>query len=380
MQRPPARRRLEHLLGTPVGQPRSPRHRAQVRGCRHPGRCWPAIGQEQRAARPTRDHARQQPRGPGLQVQPLDIAALGPRPSTLVLKLQILDVQRQNLAGPRRGFIEQPPQRLLADRDVVAAPEPLKLRERDRSRAVRWFTSTGQHVGQRLGDPAPAGAERRERPQGREVTIPRRGCTAAPRIDDRPLELASGDPLQWAVGPELTLEATKCLRIGASARVREVGLSEECVDRLDERRRLFPRWAQPPTRPARGAHRRECVIDTPWAERADPDGSWWRRRRSRGNRPFPATPYEPRRTPNPASEVSVATARGGTLFVETDGSVCPTGFPFKVHQLEGALSDHAVRDARERKRDLERSSMTTLACAARALAGGGPGNIDRFAH
>jgi hypothetical protein len=51
-------------------------------------------------------------------------------------------------------------------------------------------------------------------------------------------------------------------------------------------------------------------------------------------------------------EVSVATARGGTLFVETDGSVCPTGFAFKVHPLEGALSDHAVRDARERKCDL----------------------------
>jgi hypothetical protein len=48
----------------------------------------------------------------------------------------------------------------------------------------------------------------------------------------------------------------------------------------------------------------------------------------------------------------LATARGGTLFVETDGSVCPTGFPFKVHQLESALSDHAVRDARERKCDL----------------------------
>jgi len=32
--------------------------------------------------------------------------------------------------------------------------------------------------------------------------------------------------------------------------------------------------------------------------------------------------------------------------------VCPTGFPFKVHQLEGALSDHTVRDAHERKCDL----------------------------
>jgi NAD(P)H-dependent flavin oxidoreductase YrpB (nitropropane dioxygenase family) len=41
-----------------------------------------------------------------------------------------------------------------------------------------------------------------------------------------------------------------------------------------------------------------------------------------------------------------------TLNVVTDGSVSPTGFPFKVHQLEGTLSDPAVRDARKRRCDL----------------------------
>ena len=43
---------------------------------------------------------------------------------------------------------------------------------------------------------------------------------------------------------------------------------------------------------------------------------------------------------------------GGPLPVRTDGSASPTGFPFKVHQLEGTLSDPAVRDARERRCDL----------------------------
>jgi NAD(P)H-dependent flavin oxidoreductase YrpB (nitropropane dioxygenase family) len=42
----------------------------------------------------------------------------------------------------------------------------------------------------------------------------------------------------------------------------------------------------------------------------------------------------------------------GTLVVSTDGSVSPTGFPFKVHDLDGTLSDPAVRDARERRCDL----------------------------
>jgi NAD(P)H-dependent flavin oxidoreductase YrpB (nitropropane dioxygenase family) len=41
-----------------------------------------------------------------------------------------------------------------------------------------------------------------------------------------------------------------------------------------------------------------------------------------------------------------------TLAVITDGSVSPTGFPFKVHQLEGTLSDPTVRDARQRRCDL----------------------------
>ncbi len=42
----------------------------------------------------------------------------------------------------------------------------------------------------------------------------------------------------------------------------------------------------------------------------------------------------------------------GGLRVITDGSASPTGFPFKVHDLEGTLSDPAIRDARERKCDL----------------------------
>jgi NAD(P)H-dependent flavin oxidoreductase YrpB (nitropropane dioxygenase family) len=42
----------------------------------------------------------------------------------------------------------------------------------------------------------------------------------------------------------------------------------------------------------------------------------------------------------------------GTSAVVTDGSASPTGFPFKVHELEGTLSDPAVLDARERRCDL----------------------------
>ena len=44
--------------------------------------------------------------------------------------------------------------------------------------------------------------------------------------------------------------------------------------------------------------------------------------------------------------------RSGTLEVRTDGLVSPTGFPFKVAQLPGTLSDPATAEARPRLCDL----------------------------
>ena len=44
--------------------------------------------------------------------------------------------------------------------------------------------------------------------------------------------------------------------------------------------------------------------------------------------------------------------RAGTLEVLTDAAASPTGFPFKVAQLHGSLSDPAVREARPRLCDL----------------------------
>jgi NAD(P)H-dependent flavin oxidoreductase YrpB (nitropropane dioxygenase family) len=48
----------------------------------------------------------------------------------------------------------------------------------------------------------------------------------------------------------------------------------------------------------------------------------------------------------------VAEARAGGVGVFTDPQASPTGFPFKVAQLEGTLSDAAVYAARERRCDL----------------------------
>jgi NAD(P)H-dependent flavin oxidoreductase YrpB (nitropropane dioxygenase family) len=48
----------------------------------------------------------------------------------------------------------------------------------------------------------------------------------------------------------------------------------------------------------------------------------------------------------------LARLRAGTLEVLTDAAASPTGFPFKVAQLEGSLSDADVREARPRLCDL----------------------------
>jgi NAD(P)H-dependent flavin oxidoreductase YrpB (nitropropane dioxygenase family) len=48
----------------------------------------------------------------------------------------------------------------------------------------------------------------------------------------------------------------------------------------------------------------------------------------------------------------LARLRAGTLEVLTDAVASPTGFPFKVAQLEGSLSDPTTRGARPRLCDL----------------------------
>ena len=94
------------------------------------------------------------------------------------------------------------------------------------------------------------------------MTIPRRRRARAPCPDDCLLKLTAGDPLQRTLRPELAPKPAERLRVGPSARVGEVGLSEERVDSLSKGRRLLLPRAQPATRPPPRGHRRECVMFT----------------------------------------------------------------------------------------------------------------------
>jgi len=59
-------------------------------------------------------------------VQPVGVAPFPPHPEPFVLQVEIIDVRGQDLIGPRRCLIQQPPKAFLPDADVSSAEEPLQ--------------------------------------------------------------------------------------------------------------------------------------------------------------------------------------------------------------------------------------------------------------
>lgn len=51
--------------------------------------------------------------------------------SALVGDVQILDINAEDLVGPRGSFVEHAPERAFADRDLAALPKPIQARDRD---------------------------------------------------------------------------------------------------------------------------------------------------------------------------------------------------------------------------------------------------------
>lgn len=114
----------------------------------------------------------------GESVQPVAVAALAPHAQALVVEVEVREVGAEHLLGAGGGFIQQPPQALLAERDVVAAKQPLQRRRRDRLGAVGRLVAAFQHAGGIRGQPAPASRERGERAQRGDVAVP---CPARSR-------------------------------------------------------------------------------------------------------------------------------------------------------------------------------------------------------
>jgi hypothetical protein len=93
-------------------------------------------------------------------VEPVTVAALGAHLHALVVEVEVLDVDRQHLAGAGGGLIQQPPQRLLAHCHVVAASKAFQLGQRDSLGAVGGFGAPLEVDGEVVGEPAVPAAER----------------------------------------------------------------------------------------------------------------------------------------------------------------------------------------------------------------------------
>ena len=219
---------------------------------------------------------------------------LGDRAGALVLEVEIFDVQRQHLASPRRSLVQQPPQRLLAHRDVVATPQPLELGVRDRPGPVGGLAPARQGLGERLGHPAAAHTERRERAHRGHMAFhvagaqPPHASTTA-RSSSRPVIHSNGRS-----GPSSCPSPTERLSVGATARGRELGLGEK-PSAGSRRVGGRSRAGRKPRCGRLGAH---CVAFTPPASAIPPAAAGHRFADVAGNGPFPARPYEPARTSN----------------------------------------------------------------------------------
>jgi len=152
----------------------------------------------------------------------------------LVLEVQILDVERQHFLRASGTLIKQPPEGFLAHRDVVASPEPIELRVRDRLGPVGRLAAALKPVGERRGLPAASAAERRERAQRCDVPVPCGRRRLTPRLERGAFELPGADAIKRPLDAKRLLEPAERLCVGAAARRREVRLGEERVDRVGQ--------------------------------------------------------------------------------------------------------------------------------------------------
>ena len=59
-------------------------------------------------------------------MQPLGVAAFGDCAGAFVVQVDVLDVEGEDFLRAGGGLVQQPPQALLPDGDVLAAEQPLK--------------------------------------------------------------------------------------------------------------------------------------------------------------------------------------------------------------------------------------------------------------
>jgi hypothetical protein len=103
---------------------------------------------------------------PVCQCRSVELAVRAADRGTAVGQVEVLDVQRERFGGAAGGLIEQPPERLVAQRDVAAAEEPLERGVGQRARAVGGLAPAVELDALLAQQPVAGGvAEERPRPE-----------------------------------------------------------------------------------------------------------------------------------------------------------------------------------------------------------------------
>ena len=166
--------------------------------------------------------------GAGLPVQVVELAVLAVHDGAAAGQVEVLDVERERLVGARGGLIQQPPQRLVAQRDVAAAPQAL-----ERGAAAARACGRPARAGDRARRRARAAGRDGRRSAGTSGSSPRGGSRSpARRVPQRSCAAAS---IAAAVGSapaasSAVVSAVSVLPVGAACLRAEVGLGEERVD------------------------------------------------------------------------------------------------------------------------------------------------------
>jgi hypothetical protein len=154
----------EQVLGTLAGQPAPTRDRADP--------AW---------ARASATSAMACACGSGSEMEwAVCSAALGADPGALVVRVQVADVQGEDLLGAGGDLVEHPPQGLLPQPDAWQVEQPLTGGGVDGAGAVDGFLAALQPGGRVDVEPEAAGGVGDERAEGGQVPVPGRGGRSLP--------------------------------------------------------------------------------------------------------------------------------------------------------------------------------------------------------
>ena len=182
------------------------------RGQRHPG---PPLGDEHRAGLAALQQPGQQAGGAGLPHDHVDRAALAADAGAPVGQVEVVGVERQDLGRPGRGLVEHPPERPLAQRDVLAGEQLADLGAGQRAGPVGPRLAADEQPGWVRADPPLALPVGGRRAQGVQRDVPCGRGALAPLLAEPGGDALGADLVQRGLAAERGCQAAQDAAIRA---------------------------------------------------------------------------------------------------------------------------------------------------------------------